>query len=531
MRKLSLWLAPLVVLASVSAAQGELLRRLHCGGGGCYGGSSCAPCVGYETVEKTVWAPEWVTEMRTVRHVQCVPEERQKTITVYDRVAETHDVTREYTVVVPQVRTRTVEYPVCRTVWHEKQQEYTVAVPYQEERQGVRQECRWVPVEATRTIMVPDVRTRTVEYQVCKPVWREESREYTVSVPYTEEREGMRQVCEWVPETVTRTVMVPETRTRTVEYTVNRTVWHEKTVEYTVSVPHREERQGVRRVCRWEPYTDVRTYRQDCGRWECVECEVPECGDAGCGSCCVRHYTRRVWVPNVVERQVEVTCRRPVTEEVPYTYWVTVCRPEVRSRTVRVPECVPETMTREQQYVVCVPQQREYTVRRPVTREVPYTYTVTLCRPEVRTRVVRVPDVVHETRTKEVEYTVCVPQQQTYTVQRPETYDVPYTYAVTLCRHETRSRTIRVPEVVRETHSKEVEYTVCVPETRTKTYPVTTWKCVPREKTVTYTVMVPHTVEREVPVRVCRRVPRQVTCRVPVYGCGPSYSCGSGCCP
>jgi hypothetical protein len=345
-----------------------------------------------------------------------VPEQRQRTVVVQRTVPETRQVTREYTVAVPETRTRTVEYNVCRTVWREEQREYTVQVPYEEEVEAQRMECRLVPTPQTITVMVPETRTRTVNYTVCRPTWREEE------------------------------------------------------VEYTVQVPHREVREGVRQECRLVPVTVQRTVCRDQGSWQQVICDVPSCGHPGCNACCHRQFCRNVWVPNIVEEQVPVTVHRSEVVEVPYQYHVTVCRPETRTRVVRIPEMVEEQQSREVQFTVCVPQEREITVQRTEMVSVPYRYTVTRCRPQVRTA------------------------------------------------------TVRVPEVVTETQSREVQYTVCVPQTRSETYDVTTYRCVPEEQVVNYTVMVPRKVERQVQVRVCRMVPRTITERVPV-----SQPCATGC--
>jgi hypothetical protein len=74
-----------------------------------------------------------------------------------------------------------------------------------------------------------------------------------------------------------------------------------------------------------------------------------------------------------------------------------------------------------------------------------------------------------------------------------------------------------------EQKQREVQYTVCKPEERTRTYKVCRMECQPEKKTVTYTVCVPHTVSEEVDVKVCRMVKKEV--EVPCNNCG-----GCGCC-
>jgi hypothetical protein len=395
--------------------------------GPAYAGHDCRPnpCPEHQVIQKTVMVPEWTTEKRMVNVTECRPEERQRTCTVYKQVREVKQVEREYTVMVPEQRTHTVSYTVCKPVWETQTCEYTV--------------------------MVPQQKTRTETYTVCKPVWETRTCEYTV--------------------------MVPQQKTRTETYTVCKPVWETKTCEYTVMVPHCEKRQGTRTVCKMVPVTEKRTVCEDQGHWEEVaytgECHVRHCG--GCCSRCHRCVnecggcggTCRKWVSNVVKKEVEVTCMRPKQMEETYEYEVTVCKPEKRTREVKVCKYVHEQKTRECTYTVCVP--------------------------EKRTRELKVCKYVHEQKTRECTYTVCVPEKRTKEVK--------------VCRY------------VHEEKTRPCTYTVCVPKKMTKTCNVVSYKCVPEQKVEKYTVMVPHTVQKEVEVRVCKMVPKTVECLVPVHCC------------
>ena len=137
---------------------------------------------------------------------------------------------------------------------------------------------------------------------------------------------------------------------------------------------------------------------------------------------------QNVWVPNIVKKQVDVTVQKPQVTDEPYTYSVVVCKPETRTRTVNVCDYVSEQLSRDVSYTVCVPKQEEVTVNRPKMFEEPYNYTVTVCKPETRTRTVNVCSYVSEQLTRDVPYTVCVPKQQQVTVNRPQMFDEPYTY-------------------------------------------------------------------------------------------------------
>ena len=88
--------------------------------------------------------------------------------------------------------------------------------------------------------------------------------------------------------------------------------------------------------------------------------------------------TKRVWVPNVVTEQVPYTVNKAVWEDVPYEYTVTVNRPETRTRTVPVTRMRTEQRTRMVTVNRCRQEER--------SREVP----VTTYKTEQRTRTVPV---------------------------------------------------------------------------------------------------------------------------------------------
>ena len=265
------------ILLAPTAAQAGLFRGRAC----------CTPyqaaCATVATVksdcgcdsacgERTVLVPEWTTETRTVKCTEYQNEKRERTVTVYKNVPETVEKTRKYTVMVPEKRTKTVNYTVRKPVYETKTRECKVRVP------------EWKTVEQT----------------------------YTVNVPYTEHVEK------------TYTVRVPE--------------WNEVEKQFTVMVPHVETREGFRTVTRCVPETTTKTVTRDCGHWETETVEVScnsrgKCCSGGCGPA-TRTVCRRVWVPNVVTKEVPCTVYRTVHEKVPCTYTRTVCKPETRTRMV-----------------------------------------------------------------------------------------------------------------------------------------------------------------------------------------------------
>ena len=189
--------------------------------------------------------------------------------------------------------------------------------------------------------------------------------------------------------------------------------------------------------------------------------------------------TRQVWVPNIVQKVVSTTVMQQQLVDEPYRYVVNLCRAEQRSRAVNVVEQVPETQSRE------------------------------------------------------VAYMVCVPKTSMVTVNRPQWADETYSYVVNLCRQEVRTQVVQVQDYVQQQQSREVPYTVLVPQVQSRQRQVTTYKCVPTQQTQTYQVQVPYTVEKQVPTTVCRMVPKTVQCYVPVPAapavCG-SAPCGTGGC-
>ncbi len=163
------------------------------------------------------------------------------------------------------------------------------------------------------------------------------------------------------------------------------------------------------------------------------------CGD-GCGDDCgcapqTTTVCKKVWVPNLVTKEVPVTVCKTVMEEQPYEYCVTVCKPETRTckvrsarwssrprparsafantrrrhapRPTRSAKWFPQQISKEVTYTVCVP--------KTVTK----TYQVTVCK-----------CVPYE---KEVTYTVCVPHQVQKEVDVRVCKMVPTTVTVPAC--------------------------------------------------------------------------------------------------
>jgi hypothetical protein len=115
----------------------------------------------------------------------------------------------------------------------------------------------------------------------------------------------------------------------------------------------------------------------------------------------------RVWVPEVIKKQVPVTTWRPEYTQVPFEYPVHLTRLESRpiTRTVARPRF--ETKEREIHYTV--------PVTTYVEREVPRT----VCRPVVEEQVVHYTDYVSTPVERTITVPVCtlVPKTITYTIR------------------------------------------------------------------------------------------------------------------
>ena len=210
---------------------------------------------------------------------------------------------------------------------------------------------------------------QTVEKEVCVPEMVTENQTVKCIECCAETRQRTVTCYQQVPvtETVQRqyTVMVQENRTRECCQTVCKPVYRTVTQQYCVPTSHMESRQCMRQVCQMQQVKEMRTVCEDQGHWEERPCETAcnpcapavaanPCGPAQpCTTCAP--VTQKVWVPNVVQKQVEVTCCKPVMVPETYTYQVCVAGQEMRTRQIQVCEYQQEVVKTQVQYTVCVP--------------------------------------------------------------------------------------------------------------------------------------------------------------------------------
>jgi len=271
--------------------------------------------------------------------------------------------------------------------------------------------------------------TKTVNCTVYKPVQYEKTITcYRVEkeVSYVEkEYTTYKHECHY--KTVSYSVNVPEYHWVEKTYNVSVPYYEDVQQQYTVCVPSYEKRTAHRTVCKRVPYTTTRKVCVDQGQWVEQTYQVPcgvsygcggcgwgrgGCGSAcgGCGSCEPTYTTctRRVWQPNIVTKEVPVTCYKTVQEQVPYEYTVCVPSYEQRTRTVKV--CKHRTEQRTKKVKVC----SYKTVQKE--RQVPYS----VCVPVTHVRKVPVCNYKKVPYEKTLTYTKHVPE----TVQREVTVRV-----------------------------------------------------------------------------------------------------------
>ncbi|MBI1347718.1 hypothetical protein GC163_15695 [bacterium] len=340
------WLAALASLVASTADAGH--RKSHCCApcaATCAPAPTCAPCgtscapaacapapapaCEPQMVEKTVWEPMMVTETKKVM------------VTEYKE--EMKDVVSHVKRIVPKTEKKSRE--VNWTEWQETTEDVQVTV-----KKPVMK-----TVDVTYTVLVPEQITKTGKKTICKPTWEEVEKEYTVMVPMTETKQGVRKVMQCVP--VVKKTTVCEDKGQ----------WVQQAVETPACAPCAPACGGC----------------SACAPAIACGCASP-CNSA-CGTTCAP-ATKMVWVPNVVQREVEVTVQEMQCVDQPYEYQVTTCVPEVKKCMVKV----------------C----------KMTTEEVDYSWTETVCKEEVKTCQKQVCDWEDVVETRQVKKCVAVPKSK-----------------------------------------------------------------------------------------------------------------------
>ncbi len=311
----------LLGLLAVTAAPQSPLHGQCCGtcGDSCLPAAPLCPIFPPPTAQCTVLVPQVVTENCTQTVTRYRRETRQRTIVVYRDVPITKTVEESYMVMVPETRTRTVVETVNHPIYRDLELRKTAMVPRIETRQATRTVCRMVPVQEERT------------------------------------------VCEIVD------------RGETAGPAVIRTAGYERELAAVDSVPSLPK----------APPEGSPTAAPDRDSPPSPPVAAAPAGPvyAGAGNSCWQPACTTC-PPAVIQRKINVTCMKPVSERETIPYPVTRFQQNARLETVSFYEFEPEKVTHEEKYVVQVPQQRvrtrQVTETRtvPVEQRVPYTLLV-----------------------------------------------------------------------------------------------------------------------------------------------------------
>src|SRR5207248_2573061 len=115
-------------------------------------------------------------------------------------------------------------------------------------------------------------------------------------------------------------------------------------------------------------------------------CATAGCAVGGCAPTARTVASCRVWVANLVQKPETYTCNEIQQVEVPYTYQVTLCKPETRTQNVQVCEMIstPETYQFNVSLTRNETRNRTITVCEMVPTPETYQYNVALTRNETR---------------------------------------------------------------------------------------------------------------------------------------------------
>ncbi len=498
--------------------------------------------------------PTYVTETQWVAATDYQDETRYRVKKVYRSVpvqeqhyrmktimtAKTESKTIEYEVLIPETSQKTVDVTVSVPVWNEVAENYTIKVP------------TVVDVQETYTVKVPNLRDEPFTYTVQVPTPEKVMRTHTVtnSIPVTKTRTVQRQV----PRTSMKTVQKDYGHWETVIDEVGSAA-----VSQPCSTSGPVVATGIVTMggCgSANSYNSIgncgtRAKRLSCGSTCGKSCGCGRSGvgcgstqggcglSSGCGNGCGVAGSMGSGYRVVETGSCGIANATISIASQPMTQCGSgiVSAPATRSRQVWVPNIVNE----EVPVIVndTVNEEIAFTVYEQQSQQLQYEHTQIAYRPETRTGTKKVVDYVDEQRTrtrKQVEY-----RDETRTRVRKE-----LSY-----KQEVKTETYPVVNYRTEKRTKDISFTVQVPEVQAEPYTTTRYEQIAEDVVEEYTIKVPVPSYREVQVQVCKMVPKlvPVTIQQPVVttSVAPAYptvrmiggsqgavyngsSCGTGSC-
>lgn len=153
---------------------------------------SAGACGNYRSVEQMVMQPLFVRTKRKVMDIDYREEPRRRIIRVMKPIYETKSVTREVTVLVPEKRTRTETFTVCKPVLKKDANGCCTTELVREPQTR----------EVSYVVCVPKQQSVTVPITTCRYVPEQRQMDYVACVPVNVEREIDVVVCRMAPKKV-----------------------------------------------------------------------------------------------------------------------------------------------------------------------------------------------------------------------------------------------------------------------------------------------------------------------------------------
>jgi hypothetical protein len=462
----------------------------------------------------TVMVPK--QETKTVDYTVLVPQTGEKSVEVVDTVPVWTDITESYTVKVPNLIDVPEEYKVRVPQLSDQEFTYTVQVPFPQTETRMQTVTNAVPVSKTRTVQTyqPVTRTQTVTKDYGH--WEDRVEEVSVAGSYSSPQYA--PAVNYAPASAVSYApsvsYAPAGCSPSTGYGYTGSVGSGRGQGCFGRLFHR----GGCGVGGGHHGCGQRGCNGGCGTGTCSTggCGLAGgCGNAaggaygvsgGCGDAYASvdsSYSQAVYAaPDMQVASLATVYSTPTTQTVTRRVWV----PNVVNEEVQVVENVAQA------------QEVTYTVLEQQSQQVPYEFTYLVYRPETRTGTRKVVNYVEETRTrsrKVVQY-----NEETRTRTRKQ-----LSY-----KQETRTETIPYVSYTTEKRTKEVNFTINVPETKVEPFTTTRYDTVMEDVTEQYTVSVPVASSKEVQVQVCRMIPKLVP--VTIYPCQMlqgSGAMGNGC--
>jgi YTV protein len=145
-------------------------------------GENCAP----KMIERMILVPRMTMEKRLMQCVEYTTEPRTKTFTVMHAIPEKKSITRQVTVMVPETRTKTENYTVCKPV-----PSCDGCGPCKYEQETKQREIQY-------TVCVPHTKEVTCDVTVCRMVPEEKTVTFDACVSHIVQKPVDVPVCHMV---------------------------------------------------------------------------------------------------------------------------------------------------------------------------------------------------------------------------------------------------------------------------------------------------------------------------------------------